>query len=173
MRLIVFLLLGVLLWGDELGLFSKAFKEKEIPREYACVELGGKNLAPEFTFNRLSGGFKLALIMDDETPPCKKGDGACIHWAIFNIPATIEKIDKFHLPKGITQGKNYKNEIGYAGPCPPSKHLYTATLYLLKPQTPNIPNGVKFTNFRRKALGFLTESAIKHKLKESAKAQEP
>ncbi len=161
MRVLLLFVFTILVSANTLNLSSEAFNKRVIPREFACIELGGKNISLPFSWSSQKGNLKFALIVDDETPPCGKRDKACIHWAIFNIPANVSTLIKNQNLKAlslqITQGKNYKNQIGYAGPCPPSKHLYKATLYLLKPQTPNIPDGAKFTrsSFEKRFKNFI------------------
>ena len=89
-----------------------------------------------------------AIIMDDEVPPCGTGKNACKHWAVFNIPSTVNAIAeyaKISLIPNATEGMNYTGATGYAGPCPPNEHIYKTTVYSLKSSMPIISSGTPLT----------------------------
>ncbi len=140
---------------------------KTIPAKYTCK---GINISPEFEWvNTPAGTTSFALIMDDEDAPCGTNDNACVHWAIFNIPNKIHKLNEnidISTIIGVTQGKNYTGSIGYEGPCPPNTHNYKITIFALNHNMPFIPNGAYYTrsSFRAKyskyILGEATYSGI-------------
>lgn len=139
-----------------------------IPRVYACERLGGENVSPALIWlNPPAGTKSYALIVDDEDSPCKKGDFACRHWAVFNIPASITSFragEDVSAINGITEGENYTGSIGYAGPCPPNEHTYNFTIFALKDGMPYIPEGAAFTRsqFQKRFSEYILSSATLH-----------
>lgn len=131
-------------------LLSQDFRNDEtVPKKFGCKRLGGKNISPEFHWiNPPQGRQSYALIVDDEDSPCGKGEFACRHWSVFNIPTTIHSFkageDVTAISK-VTERKNYTGGIGYAGPCPPYTHRYNFTIYALKDGMPYIPPGEALT----------------------------
>jgi Raf kinase inhibitor-like YbhB/YbcL family protein len=47
------------------------------------------------------------------------------------LPANVEQVYAPKAPAGAHQTKNYKGAFGYAGPCPPTLHVYEFVLYAL------------------------------------------
>jgi len=94
----------------------------EIPKEYTC---DGSDKIPVLEINGVPANAKtLALIMDDPDAP----NGTWDHWILYNIPATVSKIDK---QIGVA-GKNSWGRLNYGGPCPPNgTHRYYFRLYAL------------------------------------------
>ncbi len=134
-----------------------------IPTDFACRWLGGNNLTPQLHWQNVpSATESFALIMDDETR--KQGDKAVKHWAVFNIPASITEFEtrqeKIAI-NGITEGRNYKNTNGYAGPCPPDEHVYSFSVFALKKDMPHIQAGNEFTRsqFKREYGDYIIDSA--------------
>jgi Raf kinase inhibitor-like YbhB/YbcL family protein len=130
-------------------IFSNSFENnEEIPLRHICQNQGGENISPQLTWinSPLSGSF--ALVMDDEVSPCGTGENACRHWSVFNIPPETTT-----LPEGVSvpsldgaiEGLNYSQQPGYAGPCPPSAHEYTISLYALSDSMPVIEEGMGYT----------------------------
>jgi len=118
---------------NKLSLKSNSFTDGSvIPKKYACEDLGGSNVSPQFSWeNAPKESSKFALIMDDETTPCGTGDSACIHWGLFNIPSSTTS-----LSENATVSGTYTD--GYYGPCPPFNHTYKTTVYALSSQMPDI-----------------------------------
>ncbi|MDP6592568.1 MAG: YbhB/YbcL family Raf kinase inhibitor-like protein, partial [Candidatus Poseidoniia archaeon] len=75
----------------------------------------------------------LVLIMEDpDVPKSIREDGMWDHWVVFNIPATVKKIEKDSVPEGVL-GVNTKGENKYGGPCPPDReHRYFFRLFALE-----------------------------------------
>ena len=121
-----------------LRLQSKSFMDgKSIPDKYTC---NGKNTSPELHWSGAPPKAKcFALIVEDPDAPTMN----FTHWVIFNIPLiadpntnAFELVEGFprdaKTDKGILQGANDFQKIGYDGPCPPSgSHRYYFKLYAL------------------------------------------
>jgi Raf kinase inhibitor-like YbhB/YbcL family protein len=60
------------------------------------------------------------------------------HWVVFNIPASVNKLDggvkADALPAGTVQARSDYGSIGFGGACPPpgKPHRYIFTVYALK-----------------------------------------
>ncbi len=120
----------------------------ELPRAMACTELGGENRSPALAWQGAPAGtVSYAVIMDDEDPPCGSGEGACRHWALYNLPASVSSLQAGEEASltGAALGANYQGETGYAGPCPPSRHRYRITVYTLGEGMPRLDPGLELT----------------------------
>lgn len=107
-----------------------------IPAKYASTaQTGGLNTSPALSIANLPAGTaSIAIVMDDETSPCGVGSSACVHWGVFNLPASkvaIAENENLSAINGVQLGSNYTNGTGYAGPNPPSNHVYNLTVYAL------------------------------------------
>lgn len=123
---------------SNLRLQSKSFEDgKMIPDKYTCQ---GQNISPELSWKGAPAKTKcFALIVEDPDAPTMN----FTHWVVFNIPAIADpNTNGFELTegfpreeksdKGILQGANDFQKIGYDGPCPPSGvHRYYFKLYAL------------------------------------------
>ncbi|MGB1158305.1 MAG: YbhB/YbcL family Raf kinase inhibitor-like protein [Porticoccaceae bacterium] len=120
-----------------------------IPLSNACTALGGADASPQFSWaNPPVGTAGYALIMDDETPPCGTGALSCVHWALFNIPASITSLETdidVATIEGTVEGFTYIPTTNYEGPCPSSAHTYTTTVYALDSSMSAIPANSTFT----------------------------
>ncbi len=131
-------------------LTSKSFADgAEMPRAQACAAQGGANQSPPLAWSNPPAGTAVyVLIMDDENPPCGRGDGACRHWSVYNIPAAVTGLgggQDLSQISGAAEGRNYTGKNGYAGPCPPARHTYKLTLYALREGMPQVPAGTALT----------------------------
>lgn len=103
-----------------------------LPDEYTCK---GAMESPEILWENVPKGTKsLVLIVDDPDAP----DGVFTHWLLYNIPATISRIDRAQpnvkvLANGAQQGDTSAGSRGYYPPCPPigQAHHYIFSLYAL------------------------------------------
>ncbi len=113
--------------SKEFSLLSPAFKEGGvIPKVYTCK--GSKNIPPLRWFNAPKETKSFVLILKDPDAP----SGLWTHWVVYNIPASIDRVEENTLPKGATQGQNEVNANSYYPPCPPSgTHRYIFDLYAL------------------------------------------
>jgi len=108
-------------------LLSSAFENNQlIPEKYGCA---GENINPPLLISNTPEGTKsLVLIVDD--PDASAGDW--VHWILWNIPASVTKIEENSVPKGALQGINDYEKNKYFGPCPPQGiHRYFFKLYAL------------------------------------------
>ena len=123
---------------DTLKLQSKSFQDgKMIPAKYTCK---GDNISPELNWKNAPAKTKsfVLIVVDPDAPMMN-----FTHWVAFNIPAIADpNTNGFELlegfpreeksEKGIIQGANDFQKIGYDGPCPPSgTHRYYFKLYAL------------------------------------------
>jgi len=132
------------------ALSSENFNDgNAIPLRHACTALGGTDASPQFSWtNSPADTAKYALIMDDETFPCGIGSLACVHWALFNIPASttslVADVDTSAI-EGSVEGNTYIPTTDYEGPCPPSAHTYKTTVYALDSSMEVLPANSTFT----------------------------
>lgn len=102
-----------------------------------CANGDAENLSPQYSWeNAPEGTLSYALIMDDESPPCGEDDLACRHWAVYNIPASVNSFDR-GVDTSQIQGVVEADPGFYVGPCPPENdnHTYTTTIYALNIDT--------------------------------------
>jgi Raf kinase inhibitor-like YbhB/YbcL family protein len=93
----------------------------------------GASESPELSWENVPKGTKsLVLIVDDPDAP----NGVFTHWLLYNIPATISRIDHAQpnvkvLANGAQQGDTSAGSRGYYPPCPPigPAHRYIFSLY--------------------------------------------
>jgi Raf kinase inhibitor-like YbhB/YbcL family protein len=120
-------------------LVSSAFTPNgSIPSRYTCE---GADASPPLEWSDAPEGTRtFALIVDDpDAPDPAKPQRVYVHWVLYNIPATLNKlaenIAKGAIPKGASQGKNDWGKQTYGGPCPPiGRHRYFFKLYALDTQ---------------------------------------
>ena len=106
----------------------------------------GNNLSPELQWSGPPAGTKsFAVTVYDPDAPTGSG---WWHWVIFNIPASVMKLDRGagsangHLPAGSVQGNTDFGAPGYGGPCPPpgdKPHHYIFTVYALNTDKIDVP----------------------------------
>jgi Raf kinase inhibitor-like YbhB/YbcL family protein len=128
----------------EIKLTSAAFREGDlIPKKYTC---DGENVSPPLAWSGVPSTAKsIALVCDDPDAPM----GNWVHWVIFNIPASTNKLSEKIptnkiLEDGTTQGNNDFKKIGYGGPCPPrGTHRYFFRIYALDKRIELVPGATK------------------------------
>jgi Raf kinase inhibitor-like YbhB/YbcL family protein len=116
----------------EMHIRSSAFEQNGvIPSKYTC---DGINVSPALEWSGFPSGTKsFALVCDDPDA----SSGSFIHWVVFNIPATVMKLDEHFISgqvgaKGALSGNNSAGKTGYLGPCPPTGiHRYFFKIYAL------------------------------------------
>jgi len=113
---------------------STAFKHNErIPDKFTCK---GQNVSPYLEWNGFPENTKsFVLIMDDPDAPVEIAPphGIWDHWIIYNIPASITKLEEGQIDSRIKVLKNSWKEKKYGGACPPAgkPHRYFFKLYAL------------------------------------------
>ena len=114
-------------------LTSTAFDDLgDIPLKHACTNQDGQNISPPLAWNNAPAEtVALALTFIDLDGP----EDLVAHWGLINIPndvsSLVEGITATNAPAGAWQTLNYRGQIQYDGPCPPSRHRYEFTLYAL------------------------------------------
>ncbi len=124
----------------------------KIPSELTC---DGSNQIPTLKWqNAPKATVSFALIMDDPDAP----KGTWDHWLVFNIPATVNEINKKQpLPPNALNGKNSSGTMNYIGPCPPDReHRYFFTLYALD-TTLKLPQGTSKSQILQAMDGHILE----------------
>ena len=114
-----------------LKLTSSAFANGgDIPAQHTCE---GSDAAPALEWSGApSGTTSFALIVDDpDAPDPKAPKMTYVHWVLYDIPATVGRLDGM-TPPGARDGINDWKRTGYGGPCPPiGRHRYFFKLYAL------------------------------------------
>jgi Raf kinase inhibitor-like YbhB/YbcL family protein len=125
------------LWS--ISVRSPAFKEGQpIPRKYTEE---GENVSPPLKWsNGPSGTTGYVVIVED--PDAGKKIPA-LHWLVYQLPAsTTELPENASATAGLTQGKNYKGQIGYTGPNPTKGNTHRYFFQVLAvDQTFQLPPG--------------------------------
>ena len=108
-------------------LVSSAFRNnEEIALKYTCY---GGDVNPPLEFKNIPPKTKsLALTIQD----LDAAEGVWVHWVVYNIPPTTNKI-----PPNVIPGYEALNDFGkynYAGPCPVDSkaHRYVLKAYAVK-----------------------------------------
>lgn len=122
---------------NSFSLSSSAFTENGIiPTVYTCDSKNKNGISPPLKWEHApKETVSFVIIMDDPDAPVGNWD----HWLIFNIPATITKLDENlnTLPTGTQLGANSWNRSDYGGPCPPDReHRYFFKIYALDIKLP-------------------------------------
>src|SRR3954462_14801388 len=110
----------------------------EIPARFTCE---GDDISPPLAWSQTPARARtFALIVDDpDAPDPAKPQRVYVHWVLYNIPASLNKLAentaKGAIPKGASQGSNDWGKQTYGGPCPPiGRHRYFFKLYALDTQ---------------------------------------
>jgi Raf kinase inhibitor-like YbhB/YbcL family protein len=105
---------------SKMQLTSSAFPHLgAIPRKHTGE---GDDVSPPLAWSNAPAGVRsFALICHDpDAPLVKPGTYGFVHWALYNIPASVSS-----LPEGVRQhtaGVNDMGNAGYNGPMPPPGH---------------------------------------------------
>jgi Raf kinase inhibitor-like YbhB/YbcL family protein len=141
---------------------SSAFgEEKRIPTRHTC---DGQDLSPPLSWSNAPPDTKsFALICSDPDAPMK----TWYHWAIFDIPATVD-----HLDEGVAKGARVDGwrqavtdfgRAGYGGPCPPKghgEHHYRFHLLALRVATLAVPGKAHCRDIERAAASHIVGEAV-------------
>jgi Raf kinase inhibitor-like YbhB/YbcL family protein len=131
--------------GNTMKLMSSTFKEGQtLPKKYSGE---GEDSNPPLHWENVPRDTKsLVLLMDDPDAPDTK-PASWVHWIVFNIPPTLNKLDEnlsVATIKGAKQGLTNSGKNEYHGPMPPKGdgvHRYFFTLYALD-KTLDLSEGV-------------------------------
>lgn len=122
-----------------LQLKSSAFEQgASIPSKYTCE---GEDINPPFEIFDVPENAKslVLLFFDPDVPTEFAADNLWVHWVLFNLSPSLQRIEEGKTPSGIV-GMGTEEE-GYQGPCPPEEeHRYFFVLYALD-STLDLPSG--------------------------------
>jgi Raf kinase inhibitor-like YbhB/YbcL family protein len=145
-----------------LTLKSSAFgQEQRIPDRHTCE---GDDISPPLSWSGAPSRTRsFALVCSDPDAPMK----TWYHWAIFDIPATVD-----HLDEGIAAGVRaggFRQAVsdfgrpGYGGPCPPKghgEHHYRFHLFALDVSTLAVPDKAHCREVERAAAPRVLAEAV-------------
>jgi Raf kinase inhibitor-like YbhB/YbcL family protein len=143
LRLIVASLLLATPALAEMTLEMPGGKDGTLPEDQVLNGFGcqGLNLSPELIWSGAPAATK-SFIVTAYDPDAPTGSGLW-HWSAFNIPASVDRLDKAAgspggtPPEGMIQARNDFSRNQYDGACPPegSMHHYVFTVYAMPMQT--------------------------------------
>jgi len=92
---------------------SDAFRNAQpMPAKYTAT---GGNVSPQLSWSGHSQAAEYILIVEDAD---SSGSGPAVQWLVYHIPRNVTSLPANASATGgpFAQGKNYKGQIGYAGP---------------------------------------------------------
>jgi Raf kinase inhibitor-like YbhB/YbcL family protein len=106
----------------------------------------GQNVSPQLSWSGAPKGTK-GFVVTVYDPDAPTGSGWW-HWVVYDIPASVTQLPQgagggSGLPQGAVQGKTDFGSPGYGGACPPpgKPHRYIFTVYALKVDKLDVPEG--------------------------------
>lgn len=115
--------------------------DRPVPVEHTCA---GENVSPEVDFVEVGAEAEsVAVTLTDADA------NDTLHWSVWGIerglprlPVSLPRDPEVRLTETtpnddfdatVFQGRNYRDEVGYYGPCPPEgeRHTYLLTVYAL------------------------------------------
>jgi Raf kinase inhibitor-like YbhB/YbcL family protein len=145
-----------------LTLTSPAFGQgMRIPARHTC---DGRDLSPPLSWSDAPPRARsFALICSDPDAPMK----TWYHWAIFDIPATVDQLDEGVAAgarlEGLRQAVTDFGRAGYGGPCPPKghgEHHYRFHLLALDVTTLGLPEKAHCRDVERTAAPHILGEAV-------------
>jgi phosphatidylethanolamine-binding protein (PEBP) family uncharacterized protein len=118
-----------------------------IPLQYACPDVGGKDISPPLNWSAPGVSGHLALVMDDANSVPTPG---FVHWVVVNFTSGPASAGAGETPLG---GQTLKN---YQGPCPPEgtgMHHYRLTLY-------EVPGDVQLAGMNAGAIARASHASV-------------
>jgi len=123
---------------------GKTLSQEQVYSGFGC---SGDNISPELKWSGEPEGTKsFAVTVYDPDAPTGSG---WWHWLIYNIPATVHKLDrgagdpeKGKAPAGSVQARTDFGTAGYGGACPPrgsDPHRYQFKVFALDVDKLNLP----------------------------------
>ncbi len=123
----------------DMALYMPEVRDGTLPDAQVLQGFGceGQNLSPELVWSGAPTETK-SFIVTAYDPDAPTGSGLW-HWSAFNIPASVDRLDKAAaspggtLPEGMIQARNDFSQNRYDGACPPvgSTHHYVFTVYAM------------------------------------------
>ena len=106
----------------------------------------GGNVSPQLSWSNPPSGTK-SFVVTAYDPDAPTGSGWW-HWVVYDIPADARELPKgagggTGLPAGAVQGRTDFGAPGYGGACPPpgKPHRYVFTVFALKVDKMDVPDG--------------------------------
>lgn len=139
-------------------LTSTAYDEGgTIPRTHACTAQMGGNISPPLAWSGApAGAMSFAIFFKDQTTAFR-------HSAIYDIPSSLselpESVARTAMPAnvpGARQPRGYPGTVGYAGPCPGTRHTYRFTIYAIDVEA--IPELTPTSNLTAVEAAFVAHS---------------
>jgi Raf kinase inhibitor-like YbhB/YbcL family protein len=102
-----------------------------IPLDYTCYR---SNISPALEWSGAPAATKSFVVLMEQR---KENAEPHLYWALFNIPAAAQKIDRAlgggpELPDGTRYGRNQDGVAQYAGPCDPKGQVkYAVRVFAL------------------------------------------
>ena len=129
---------------------SPAFQYgKPIPAKYTE---DGENISPPLEWTGgPTGTTGYVVIMEDPDAGRKQ---PALHWLVYHLPADVKSLpENAAATGGLTQGKNYKGQVGYAGPKVPkgNTHRYFFQVFAID-QPINVGPGATREEFAKSVL---------------------
>ena len=98
----------------------------------AANTCNGANTSPPLAWTGAPAATKsFAVILHDVTIDFLHASVYDIPKGVTSLPANIQAAYAPSAPAGAHETKNFNGVFGYAGPCPPSEHVYEFVLYAL------------------------------------------
>jgi Raf kinase inhibitor-like YbhB/YbcL family protein len=127
-----------------------------VPDEYTCQ---GMDVSPRIEIQGLNATSMAVIVDDPDASPA-----VFTHWLIWNIPPmdvipkAIAKKATIKEPFSARQGRNDFEEIGYAGPCPPSgkPHRYLFRVFGLDRML-DLPAGASVADLEKAMQGHVLQ----------------
>lgn len=126
--------------GATLSFDVPAVDSEQIRTRYTC---DGENVSPELILVETGAAIEsLAVVLDDPDA----GPDPAVHWTLWDVPPAIEaipqdvrkqptveltEVESEGPPPTVSQGTNFRDEVGYFGPCPPEgeRHTYRFRMF--------------------------------------------
>ncbi|WP_344318256.1 YbhB/YbcL family Raf kinase inhibitor-like protein [Acrocarpospora pleiomorpha] len=110
---------------DVISVSSPQFRDGDpLPHGYSCRGGIGN---PPLRWSGTSGAKSVALVVDDTND---SGDGAEVHWIVYNIDPETTELGENTVPRGSRQGSTTSGKVGYVPPCR-ADDSYRFTVYAL------------------------------------------
>jgi len=127
-----------------------------IPQRFSC---DGLDVSPPLVWTGAPEGTKsFTLTVEDPDAPV----GIFIHWVVYDIPSTTDRLEEGDRLKGAQQGKTDFGRASYGGPCPPvghGTHRYIFTLRALDVAKLDVASGARKSAVEKAAKGHVLAEA--------------
>ncbi|MBN4667488.1 YbhB/YbcL family Raf kinase inhibitor-like protein [Pandoraea nosoerga] len=134
--------------AEGMSVSSSAFADNGmLPAVHAGAgECGGQNMSPPIAWKNLPQATR-SVVITMKDPDGAKGGGV-VHWAVYNVPATVSSLAAGaanETSEQLTVGKNVSGAMAYRGACPPlgdTPHHYIITVTATDLEPGRLPPGL-------------------------------